>query len=179
MPVALKPDLCSLDVGSLNFRGRVFLNPTDWGDKAATRMRETGVKPELEVFELGHLGQALDMQARGLVADPPYFQFCLGIAWGAPADLPTLLAFRERIPEGALWSVLGVGRAQLPITTHAMLLGGHVRVGFEDNIYLSKGVPADSNARFVERTVELARILQREVATCDEARAMLGIPPKP
>ncbi|MCB2226784.1 MAG: 3-keto-5-aminohexanoate cleavage protein [Desulfarculaceae bacterium] len=179
VPVALKPDLCSLDVGSLNFRGRVFLNPTDWVDKAAQRMRETGVKPEIEVFELGHLRQALDMIKRGLIADPPYFQFCLGIPWGAPADLPTLMAFRERLPEGIPWSVLGVGAAQLPVTTHAMLMGGHVRVGFEDNLYLSKGVPADSNARFVERVVRLAKELHREVATCDEAREMLNIPPKP
>jgi uncharacterized protein (DUF849 family) len=178
MPVSLKPDLCSLDVGSLNFRGRVFINPADWVDKAAARMRENGVKPEIEVFELGHLRQALDMLKRGLVDNPPYFQFCLGIAWGAPADLPTLLAFKERLPQGVQWSVLGVGAAQLPITTHAMLLGGHVRVGFEDNIYLSKGVPADSNARFVERAVKLANVLQREVATCEEARAILGIPPK-
>ncbi|MCF8032428.1 MAG: 3-keto-5-aminohexanoate cleavage protein [Desulfarculaceae bacterium] len=177
-PVSLGPDLCSLDVGSLNFRGRVFINPTDWVDKAAQRMRQNGVKPEIEVFDLGHLRQAVDMLGRGLVADPPYFQFCLGVPWGAPADLPTLMAFKERLPEGILWSVLGVGAAQLPLTTHAMLLGGHVRVGFEDNIYLSKGVPADSNARFVERVVDLAKILQREVATCDEAREMLGIPPK-
>ncbi|MCF8043128.1 MAG: 3-keto-5-aminohexanoate cleavage protein [Desulfarculaceae bacterium] len=179
IPIALKPDLCSLDVGSLNFRGREFINPTDWVDKAAKRMQETGVKPEIEVFELGHLRQALDMVKRGLVDDPPYFQFCLGIAWGAPADLSTLMAFREHLTLDCPWSVLGVGPHQLPITTHAMLMGGHVRVGFEDNIYLSRGVLADSNARFVERTVKLAKTLQREVATCEEARAILNIKPKP
>lgn len=178
IPVALKPDLCSLDVGSLNFRGRVFINPTDWVDKAALRMRENGVKPEIEVFELGHLRQSLDMVKRGLVDDPPYFQFCLGIPWGAPADLSTLMAFREHLTLDCPWSVLGVGPHQLPITTHAMLMGGHVRVGFEDNIYLSRGVLADSNARFVERTVQLAKTLQREVATCDEARRILNIKPK-
>ena len=178
IPVALKPDLCSLDVGSLNFRGRVFINHTDWVDKAALRMREYGVKPEIEVFELGHLRQSLDMVKRGLVDDPPYFQFCLGVPWGAPADLSTLMAFREHLTLDCPWSVLGVGPHQLPITTHAMLMGGHVRVGFEDNLYLSRGVLADSNARFVERAVQLAKIFSREVATCDEARAILGIKTK-
>lgn len=174
MPLALKPDLCSLDVGSLNFRGSVFINPSEWVEEAAVRMRDAGVKPEMEVFELGHIRQAADLVKRGLVDDPPYFQICLGINWGAGADLGTLMAFKARLPQGCHWSVLGTGKKQLPITTHAMLLGGHIRVGFEDNLYLSKGVPAKTNAQFVERTVELARILQREVATCQEARTILS-----
>ncbi|MEW5912322.1 MAG: 3-keto-5-aminohexanoate cleavage protein [Thermodesulfobacteriota bacterium] len=178
MPVELKPDLCSLDVGSLNFRGRVFINSPEWVEKAAQRMRSYGVKPEMEVFDQGHLRQAADMVQRGLLADPPYFQICLGVAWGAAADLDTLLAMRRRLPVGSQWSVLGVGPHQLPITTHALLMGGHVRVGFEDNLYLGRGQLADSNARFVERVVQLARLLQREVATCAEARQILGIPPK-
>jgi len=175
MPLTLKPDLCSLDVGSLNFRGRVFINPPEWVEEAAVRMRDAGVKPEMEVFELGHIRQATDLVKRGIVDDPPYFQICLGINWGARADLDTLMAFKARLPQGCQWSVLGTGKNQLPITTHAMLLGGHIRVGFEDNIYLRKGVTAKTNAQFVERTVELARILQREVATCQEARAILGM----
>lgn len=180
MPLELAPDLCSLDVGSLNFRGgRVFVNPADWVETAAARMRQAGVKPEIEVFELGHARQAADLVARGLVDAPPYFQICLGIPWGAPADLDALLAIRDRLPAGAQWSALGAGPSQLPLTTHALLLGGHVRVGFEDNLYLSRGVKAASNAQFVERTVELARMLQREVASPAEARAMLGLPPRP
>ncbi len=180
MPVDLAPDLCSLDVGSLNFReGRVFINPADWVDKAAARMLERGVKPELEVFELGHLAQAADLVKGGLVAPPPYFQLCLGIPWGAPADLEALLALKSRLPKGAQWSALGTGPNQLPLTTHAMLLGGHVRVGFEDNLYLSRGVKADSNAQFVERAVRIAGELQREVATPAEARAILGLPAAP
>lgn len=175
VPVELGPDLCSLDVGSLNFRGRVFVNPPDWVEKAAARMLENGVKPEMEVFDLGHARQASDMVARGLLADPPYFQVCLGVPWGAPAELETLVAMQRALPDGCVWSVLGVGARQLPITTHAMLMGGHVRVGFEDNLYLSRGVLAQSNAQFVERVVEIARILQREVATCQEARAILGL----
>jgi 3-keto-5-aminohexanoate cleavage enzyme len=176
MPVNLGPDLCSLDVGSLNFRGRVFINPSEWVETAANRMREAGVKPEMEVFDMGHVRQARDLVERGILEAPPYFQICLGIAWGAEADLETLLALKARLPAGAQWSVLGVGQRQLPITTHAMIMGGHVRVGFEDNVYLSRGVLADSNARFVERTVKLADLLQREVATCKEARTILGIP---
>jgi len=176
MPVDLGPDLCSLDIGSLNFRGRVFINPSEWVETAADRMRKAGVKPEMEVFDMGHVRQARDLVERGLLEDPPYFQICLGIAWGAEADLETLLALKARLPAGAQWSVLGVGQRQLPITTHAMLMGGHVRVGFEDNVFLSRGVLADSNARFVERTVKLADLLQREVATCKEARTILGMP---
>ncbi|MBI5522939.1 MAG: 3-keto-5-aminohexanoate cleavage protein [Desulfarculus sp.] len=176
MPVDLGPDLCSLDVGSLNFRGRVFSNPPDWVERAAAYMLEKGVKPEMEAFEVGHVVQASDLVAKGLIASPPWFQLCLGIAWGAPADLDSLLALKARLPVGAQWSVLGTGASQLPLTTHAMLMGGHVRVGFEDNLYLSRGVKADSNARFVERAVALAGLLQRPVASCAEARQILGLP---
>lgn len=179
-PVSLQPDICSLDVGSLNFRGgRVFENPPAWVDDAARAMRAAGVKPEIEVFDLGHIRQAKDMIERGLVADPPYFQLCLGIPWGVEATVESLLEMKRRLPEAAVWSALAPGARQLPLTTHALLMGGHIRVGFEDNLYLSRGVPADSNARFVERAVELARILQREVAGCDEAREILGVPPLP
>lgn len=177
MPVALRPDLCSLDVGSLNFRGRVFINSAEWVEKAARRMLDLGVKPEMEVFEVGQVLQALDLIKKGLIADPPYFQLCLGIPWGAPADLEALLALKDRLPQGCRWSALATGPAQIPVTTHAMLMGGNVRVGFEDNLYISRGVKADTNAQFVERTVRIAREVQREVATCAEARAMLGIPP--
>jgi len=176
MPIDLQPDLCSLDVGSLNFReGRVFINPADWVEMAAARMRKASVKPEIEVFDLGHIRQARDLVKRDFLDDPPYFQICLGVPWGAAADLETLLAMKRQLPEGCQWSVLGVGRSQLPLTTHAMLIGGHVRVGFEDNLYLERGKLADSNAQFVERTVATARLLQREVASCEEARKILRI----
>jgi 3-keto-5-aminohexanoate cleavage enzyme len=176
MPVELKPDLCSLDVGSLNFRaGRVFVNPPEWVERAAQEMRRVGVKPELEVFDLGHLRQATDLVQRGLVEAPPYFQICLGVPWGIEGSIEALIEMKRRLPVGCHWSALSVGPAQLSLTTHALLLGGHVRVGFEDNLYLSRGVKADSNAQFVERTVKLAGLLEREVATCSEARQMLGI----
>jgi 3-keto-5-aminohexanoate cleavage enzyme len=175
MPVALAPELCSLDVGSLNFRGRIFLNPAEWVEEAAKRMRAAGVKPEMEVFDFGHIRQARDLVAQGLIADPPYFQLCMGVPWGVEADIEILLAMKGRLPAGSQWSVLATGPSQLPMTTHAILLGGHVRVGFEDNLYFSRGVLAESNALFVDRSVSLARLLQRDVATCEEARRILSI----
>jgi len=175
MPLELKPDLCSLDVGSLNLRGRVFINPADWVELAAKEMREAGVKPEMEVFDLGHVRQAKDLVERGLLQSPPYFQLCMGTLWGIEGTLDALMEMKRRLPDGCQWSVLGVGTAQLPLTTHGMLLGAHVRVGFEDNLYLRRGVKADGNAQFVERTVKLARIFDREVATCAEAREILGL----
>jgi uncharacterized protein (DUF849 family) len=178
MPLKLKPDLCSLDVGSLNLRGRVFINPAEWVELAAKEMREAGVKPELEVFDTGHIRQAKDLLKQELLQPPPYFQVCMGTQWGIEATPEALLDMKHRLPDGCQWSVLAVGAAQLPLTTHGMLLGGHVRVGFEDNLYLSRGVKAESNAQFVERTVNLARLLGREVATCSEARDMLGLKPR-
>lgn len=174
-PLSLGPDLCSLDVGSFNFRDRVFINTVQWVDEAAQRMRDVGVKPEIEVFDLGQLRQANDLIKRDLIANPPWIQLCLGIRWGIEGTLRALVDMHDRLPAGAHWSVLAPGPLQLPLTTHAMLMGGHIRVGFEDNIYLSRGIKADSNAQFVERTVRLAHELQREVATCDEARDLLGI----
>lgn len=179
MPLELGPDMCSLDVGSLNFRGgRVFINPEDWVEKAAAAMRAAGIKPEIEVFDLGHIRQSKSMVERGLVDPPPYFQLCLGVPWGVEGTIEALFDMRRRLPEGCQWSALGVGPAQLPVNTQTILMGGHVRVGFEDNLYLSRGKLADSNARFVERIVDLAAILQREVAGVDEARKILGLPGK-
>lgn len=179
MPVELRPDLCSLDVGSLNFRdGRVFENPPAWVELAAQTMREAGVKPEIEVFDMGHIRQAKDLVSRGLVDDPPYFQLCLGVPWGIDGTVDALVEMHRRLPEGAQWSALGIGPRQLPLTTHALLMGGHVRVGFEDNIYFARGVKSDGNARFVERTVRLAGLLQREVASPSETRAILNLPSK-
>ncbi len=146
MPLELGADLCSLDVGSVNFRGRVFINPADWVELAANRFREKGVKPEMEVFDLGHISQAKSLNKRGLLDPPPYFQICLGVQFGAEADLESLMAMRNHLPEGCQWSVLAVAQHQLPLTTHAMLMGGHVRVGFEDNLYQSRGVLAQTNA---------------------------------
>lgn len=174
-PVQLRPDLCSLDIGSLNFRDRLFANPPDFGEEAARRMQTAGVKPEIEVFDVGHIDQALDLIGRGLIEPPPYFQLCMGVKWGIPATPENLLFMRSKLPADAQWSVLGVGAAQWTMVAMGVLLGGHVRVGFEDNLYLRKGVLARNNAEMVEQAVRIAQALQREVATPAEARAMLHL----
>ena len=174
-PLELRPELCSLDVGSLNFRDGVFINSSDWVENASMRMLKMGIKPEIEIFDLGHLRQATDLIERGIIADPPWIQLCLGIRWGIEGSLRALCDLHARLPKDVHWSALAPGALQLPITTHALLMGGHVRVGFEDNIYLSRGKLAESNSKFVERTVQIASQLQREIATCDDTRKLLNI----
>ena len=174
-PAALRPDMCSLDIGSINFQGETFINSPEWGETAAKKMREYGVKPEIEVFDVGHIYQAIDYIKRNLFDNPPYFQLCMGTKWGIEGSLENLLFMKQKLPPNISWSVLGVGKAQLPMITMGILLGGHIRVGFEDNIYLKKGVLAKSNAQMVEMAVNLIRHLQCEVATTDEARDILGI----
>jgi 3-keto-5-aminohexanoate cleavage enzyme len=174
-PVALRPELCSLDVGSINFQDAVFVNPPDWARIAAQRMRDYGVKPELEVFDAGHVYQALSLIEEGLIDAPPYLQLCMGVRWGIEATPENLFFMKSKLPLDARWSVLGVGRAQRTMAALGILLGGNVRVGFEDNIYLREGVLAKSNAQLVESAVELVRALDREPATPDEARHILAI----
>ena len=174
-PITLQPEICSLDIGSVNFVDGAFVNPPDWGRAAAERMREHGVKPEIELFDVGHLYQALDFIEAGLIEAPPYFQLCMGIKWGIEATPENLLFMQSKLPAEACWSVLGVGRSQFPMITMGVLLGGHIRVGFEDNLYLRKGILAESNAQFVAAAVDLVESLQREVATPAEAREILGI----
>jgi 3-keto-5-aminohexanoate cleavage enzyme len=174
-PVFLKPDMCSFDLGSVNFSDRVFLNPPDWAEEAAKCMKENDVKPEIEVFDTGHISQAIDLIQKGLIKSPPYFQICMGVKWGIEASAENLLFMKSKLPPDAVWSVLGVGKAQLPMITMAMILGGNVRVGFEDNIYLKQGVLASSNAQMVEMAVDLAERLGRQVVTPKEARRILGI----
>jgi 3-keto-5-aminohexanoate cleavage enzyme len=171
----LKPEICSLDVGSMNFRDRVFINPPDWSVHAAEKMLDRGVKPEIEVFGIGHMRQALDLIKQGLIKDPPYFQLCLGVKWGIDATEDSFRFLRSKLPSNATWSVLGVGRHQLPMLELALVDGGHLRVGFEDNLYLRKGILAESNSQFVEQAVDMVHRCHREVASVDEARAILGL----
>jgi 3-keto-5-aminohexanoate cleavage enzyme len=174
-PVTLRPEICSLDIGSVNFQDKVFVNSPQWGRIAAKRMREYGVKPEIEVFDVGHIYQALDLIEEGLIDEPPYFQLCMGVKWGIQATAENLLFMKSKLPKNAYWSVLGVGRAQLSMIALGILLGGNIRVGFEDNIYLRKGVLAQNNAQLVEMAANLIVQLQRQIATPNEAREILGI----
>jgi len=175
-PVKLKPEICSLDVGSMNFGERVFLNPPDWGRAAARRMREAGVKPEIEVFDAGHMRQARALIDEELFAPPPWVQLCMGAGWGIEATPENLLFMKSLLPAGVPWSVLGVGRAQLPMIAMGIVLGGHIRVGFEDNIYLRRGVLLQSNAQMVALAASLVEQLQHQVATPADTRRILGIP---
>jgi len=174
-PVLLKPELCSFDLGSMNFHDRVFVNPPNWAEAATRSMRENGVKPEIEVFDVGHIYQALDLIKRGLIDPPPYFQLCMGVRWGMEATPENLVFMKSKLPSGVLWSALGVARAQLPMITMAILMGGNVRVGFEDNLFLKQGVLAASNAQLVGMAKDMVERLGYEAANPGEARRILGL----
>jgi 3-keto-5-aminohexanoate cleavage enzyme len=174
--VFLKPDMCSFDLGSNNLPDQVAVShPIKFGEVAAKCMQDNGVKPEIEVFDSGHIYQAIDLIQRGFIDDPPYFQLCMGVKWGIEASPENLLFMKSKLPLAAIWSVIGVGKDQLPMIAMAMLLGGNVRVGFEDNIYLKKGILALGNAQMVEMAADLAERLGRQVATPAEARRLLAI----
>lgn len=171
----LQPELASLDAGSMNFGRHVFLNPPDFLERLAAKMQQHGVKPEFEVFETGMINNAMMLAKQGLIKPPYLFQFVLGVPGGMPASPKNLLHLYESIPKDSIWSVIGIGRAQLPMNTMAILMGGHVRVGMEDNVYYRPGELAKTNAQFVERIVRLARELGREVATVEDARKILKL----
>ena len=174
-PLALKPELASFDAGSINLGGNAFINSPEFLDSAAGKMMELGVKPELEIFDLGMIVTCLRMRDEGKILDPLHFQFVLGTPWGAPATAQSLVHLHSHLPDNATWSVIGIGKSHLPMAMMTMAMDGHIRVGLEDNIYYSKGVLAESNAQFVERIVRIAREYGREIAAPDETRRMLGI----
>jgi len=174
-PVSLQPDLCSFDLGSVNFFDHTFVNTPEWGYQAPKTMQDAGVKPEIEVFDVGHIDQAIHLIDSGLIQPPPYFQLCMGIRWGIAATPENLMFMKSKLPAETVWSVLGAGKAQLPMITMGLILGGNVRVGFEDNIYYKKGVLAKSNAQMVEHAATLTEQLHRRVATPEAARKMLNI----
>jgi 3-keto-5-aminohexanoate cleavage enzyme len=174
-PLALRPELASFDAGSINLGGSVFVNTPEFLKEAAKRMEETGVKPELEIFDLGMMITCLRMREEGDLQDPLYFQFVLGTPWGAPATPKTLLHLHEHLPAHANWSAIGIGKGHLPVAMMAMIMEGHIRVGMEDNIYYSRGVLVKKNAQFVERIVRIAGEYGRSIATPAEARKILGL----
>jgi len=173
-PLSLKPELASFDAGSINLGNALFANPPDFLKEAAKRMKESGVKPELEVFNLGMVMTCLRMADAGELEPPLDFQLVMGTPYGTPATPKALLHLQEHLPEDAKWSVIGVGKGQLPMAMMAMIMGGHVRVGMEDAIYYKKGVLAKSNAQFVERITRIAKEYGRDVASPAETRKILG-----
>jgi 3-keto-5-aminohexanoate cleavage enzyme len=174
-PLALRPEMASFDAGSINTEAGVFLNDSDFLDAAAAAAREHGVKLELECFDTGMIVTALRYHAEGLIPAPLHFQFLFGSRFGMPATARALANAVDMIPGDATWSVIGIGRAQLQMAMMALPIGGHVRVGLEDNIYYRRGEPATSNAQLVARVVRLADELGRPVATPSEARRLLGL----
>jgi 3-keto-5-aminohexanoate cleavage enzyme len=134
-PLELKPEMAPIDAGSINLGGSIFMNAPDFLERAAARMREAGVKPELEIFDLGMIVTCLRMRDEGKLVEPLHFQFVLGTPWGAPATPKALIHMREHLPENSTWSIIGIGRAELPMSMMALIMGGHIRVGLEDNLY--------------------------------------------
>ncbi len=169
------PELASLDAGSMNFNERVFLNPPAFLEELARRMAAANVKPEIEVFDSGMIGNALTLIERGLIKPPLWWQFVLGVKGGTPATARSLLHLVDGLPAGSLWSVCAVGSHQLPMNMLAIAMGGHARTGLEDNLYFRRGELAGSNAQLVARLARIARECGREPATTAEARQMLGL----
>jgi 3-keto-5-aminohexanoate cleavage enzyme len=174
-PVDLKPEMATLSCGTCNFGPEVFMNTEEYMEKFAIKMLENGVKPEFEIFERGMIENAKRLLKKGLVKAPMHFDFVLGVPGASPGNPEDLMYMADKLPEGSTWTVAGVGRFETPLSMLAIILGGHVRVGFEDNIFYSKGVLAKTNAELVERIVRISKEVGREVATADEARAILGL----
>src|SRR6201999_3508707 len=171
----LKPDICTLDLNTMNSGGQVVINTPGNVRKMANRIRAVGVMPELELFDTGDCHLARDLIAEGVLQGPGLFSLVLGVKYGFNASPETMFYARSLLPAGATWSGFGIGRAEFPMVAQAWLLGGHVRVGMEDNLYLAKGVLAQSNAALVTRAVEILRGLGAEPATPAEARTAFGL----
>jgi uncharacterized protein (DUF849 family) len=172
----LRPEICTLDCGTLNFGdGHTIVVQTPAQLRTQARLiRSYGVKPEMEIFDSGNLWFAKQLCAEGLVADPPLFQLCLGIPWGAPVNTQTMAYQVGELPKNAVWAGFGIGRMEFPMVAQAVLLGGHVRVGLEDNLWLEKGVHA-SNGALVDRAVKIITLLGSKIASPGEARKILGL----
>ncbi len=177
--VELKPEICSLDMGSMNMGPYVFVNTPGYLEAMAVAIRDAGVLPELEVFEAGHLLLAKRLIETGHIRPPGMFQICLGVSWAQPATPEAMSYMRGLLPAGSPWFAFGVSMHQFPMVAQAVLLGGHPRVGLEDNLYLEKGKLAPSNAALVEKAAKIVEILGDFVATPADARAMLGLQASP
>ncbi len=177
-PVSLKPEMATLTCGTCNFGDGIFTNSEADIEFFAEAMKDNGVMPEFEIFEVGMIETAKKLAKKQLVELPGHFDFVMGVPGAISGDPRNLMHLVSMLPEGSTWTVAGIGRHELPLGTMAILLGGHVRVGFEDNIYYSRGVKATSNADLVARMVRLAAELGRPVASPSEARRILKLPRK-
>jgi uncharacterized protein (DUF849 family) len=173
--VRLKPEICSLDVGSMMFGQHVFVNYLPFIEIMAEQVRDAGVKPELEVFDLGHIEIAKHLINSGKVKNLPIIQLCMGIKWGAPATAQNIVFMKQALPEDAIWGGFSIGSKAFDILAQIALIGGNVRIGMEDNIYMEKGRLATSNKEMVERGVRIMRTLGKEPATINEAKSILQL----
>lgn len=175
-PVDLKPEMATLDCGTCNFGGDdIFVNTENGIKNFGARMIGLRVKPEIEVFDKGMIDMAIRLQKKDFIKAPMHFNFVMGVNGGITATPRDLVFMQASIPAGSTFTVSGVGRSEFEMAAMSIIMGGHVRVGFEDNVYLSKGVPAKSNGELVEKVVRIAKELGREIATPTEARQILGI----
>lgn len=177
------PDQLTLNMGTFHFEHKnsefLFPNSRRWNTKFVSGCKERRIGNELEVYDLSHIQNALDLMERGVLEPPLHFSFVLGIKGGVPATPQVLMAMLDAIPEGSSWQVVTIGKYQVPLSTMVLSMGGNIRVGMEDNVYFSHGVLAVSNAQLVERAVRIARELGREIASADEAREMMHMPKAP
>lgn len=173
---SLLPEICSLDCGTMNFGNgnEIYISTPAYLRKMAELVKSWGVKPEMEVFDLGHIRFAKQMVAEGLIAEPPMFQICLGIPWGADHTVASLKQMKDELPPNAVWAGFGISRMQMPMAAAAVAMGGNVRVGLEDNLYLDRGVLA-TNAQLVERVIGIIERMGARVLTPAEARKKLGL----
>ncbi len=174
LPVRLLPEMGSFTTGSNNLPGIVYENSPQFINFLGQVFKETGVKPEIEVFEPGMINNALFLVKKGILSSPLHFDFVLGATGSMPGSIKNLLFLSESIPVGSTWTVAGIGKHEIPLATAAILMGGHVRVGLEDNLYLPDGSLA-SNPALVETIVRIAKEVGRPIASPDEARQILGL----
>ncbi len=174
-PVRLLPEMASFTTGSSNLPGIIYENSPEFIEFLAGVFKETGVKPEIEVFETGMINNALHLEKKGFIEFPIHFDFVLGAPGAMPGTVKNLLFLSESIPPDSTWTVAGIGKAEIPLSTAAIVLGGHVRIGLEDNLYMPDGSPA-SNVKLVEKIVTIAGEIGRDIAGPDEARSILTIP---
>ena len=173
---ALRPEICTLDITTMNFGEYVFVNTPPHLRIMAKAVNAVGALPELELFDTGNLRLALRLIEEGVLKTPAMFQICLGVPWGAPATTEMMIVMRDMLPKGSFWTGFGIGGQQFPMVAQAILLGGHARVGLEDNLYIERGVFAKNNAALVEKAVKIVRALDCEPATPAEARRILSLP---
>ena len=174
-PLDCRPEMATLNAGSLNFGDDVFLNPFPMVREFARRMRERGIVPELECYDAGHVESCIQLAKEGVIELPAHFDFVLGVRGGLGASEENLRFLLSKLPDGCSFSVAGIGRHQLPMAELSLRLGGHARCGLEDNIYLSKGTLAKGSYELVARLAEMARSVGRSVATPAQARELLRI----